>query len=65
MRRIVDKNARMVSAGYNKLIETYKNRQNGLKEKLKYVIKSLRDKDASYILTGYNSMKQRAIICRL
>merc|ERR1712084_65111 len=58
MRRIVDKNARMVSAGYNKLIEEWKVRQNTLKEKLKFVIKALTDKDASYILMAYNSLKQ-------
>merc|ERR1712036_165876 len=62
MRRIVDKNARMVSAGYNKLIEEWKARQNALKEKLIFVIKSLTDKDASYILAGYNGLKQRALM---
>merc|ERR1712151_988862 len=62
MRRIVDKNARMVSAGYNKLIEEWKVRQNTLKDKLKFVIKALTDKDASYILAGYNGLKQRALM---
>merc|ERR1712151_1401650 len=62
MRRIVDKNARMVSAGYNKLIEEWKVRQNTLKEKLKFVIKALTDKDASYILMAYNSLKQRKLM---
>merc|ERR1712113_688497 len=54
MRRIVDKNARMCSAGYNKLIEEWKVRQNSLKDKLKFVIKALTDKDASYILMAFN-----------
>merc|ERR1712087_750136 len=58
----VDKNARMVSAGYNKLIEEWKGRQNSLKDKLKFVIKALTDKDASYILAGYNGLKQRALM---
>merc|ERR1712151_417819 len=62
MRRIVDKNAGMVSAGYNKLIEEWKVRQNNLKEKLKFVIKALTDKDASYILMAYNSLKQRKLM---
>merc|ERR1712066_1166928 len=62
MRRIVDKNARMVSAGYNKLIEEWKARQNTLKEKLKFVIKALTDKDAAYILMAYNSLKQRKLM---
>merc|ERR1712176_1258458 len=62
MRRIVDKNARMVSAGYNKLIEEWKVRQNTLKDKLKFVIKALTDKDAAFILAGYNGLKQRALM---
>merc|ERR1712170_311000 len=62
LRRIVDSNARMVSAGYNKLIEEWKVRQNTLKDKLKFVIKALTDKDASYILAGYNGLKQRALM---
>merc|ERR1712078_167150 len=62
MRRIVDKNARMLSSGYNKLIEEWKVRQNTLKEKLKFVIKALTDKDAAYILMAYNSLKQRKLM---
>merc|ERR1712226_1370848 len=62
MGRIVDKNARMCSAGYNKLIEEWKVRQNSLKDKLKFVIKALTDKDAAYILAGYNGLKQRALM---
>merc|ERR1711957_147052 len=62
MRRIVDKNARMVSAGYNKLIEEWKARQNGLKEKLRFVIKALTDKDASFTLMAYNGLKQRKLM---
>jgi len=64
MRRIIDKNTRMASAAYNKLIEKYKIRQDRLKEKLKYVIKALTDKDTSYMLTGYNSLKQRAMMLK-
>merc|ERR1712048_670246 len=62
MRRIIDSNTRMVSAGYNKLIEEWKMRQNNLKEKLRFVIKALTDKDSSYILAGYNGLKQRALM---
>merc|ERR1711972_700601 len=40
----------------------WKVRQNTLKEKLKFVIKALTDKDAAYILAGYNSLKQRALM---
>merc|ERR1711975_165477 len=62
MRRMVDSNARMLSAGYNKLIEEWKARGNMLKDKLKFVIKTLTDKDAAFILAGYNGLKQRALM---
>merc|ERR1712151_703269 len=62
MNRIVNSNVRLMSAGYNKLIEEWKARQNNLKEKLKFVIKALTDKDAAYILAGYNGLKQRALM---
>merc|ERR1712054_117104 len=62
MRRIVDSNTRLMGAGYNKLIEEWKARQNNLKEKLRFVIKTLTDKDAQYILAGYNGLKQRALM---
>merc|ERR1712072_1628008 len=59
MRRIVDGNVRLMSAGWNKLLEEWKNRNGMLKDKLKFVIKALTDKDAAYILAAYNTMKQR------
>merc|ERR1712083_149894 len=59
MRRIVDSNVRLMSAGYNKLLESWKARNNMLREELKFVIKALTDKDANYKLMAYNSMKQR------
>merc|ERR1711975_18729 len=62
MRRIVDSNTRLMSAGYNKLLEEWKARSNMLKDKLKFVIKTLTDKDAQYVLAGYNGLKQRALM---
>merc|ERR1712025_2167 len=62
MRRIVDSNARLMSAGYNKLIEEWKNKQGALKEKLKFVIAALTDKDKQFTLMAYNAMKQRALM---
>merc|ERR1712224_972598 len=61
MRRIVDANTRLMSAGYNKLIEEYKSRQNNLKEKLKFVIRSLTDLDAQNTMMAYNGLKQMAL----
>merc|ERR1711977_528808 len=46
----------------NKLIEEWKARGNMLKDRLKFVIKTLTDKDAAYVLAGYNGLKQRALM---
>merc|ERR1712087_1036773 len=59
MRRIVDSNVRLMSAGWNKLLESHKARKGMLKDKLKFVIKALTDKDANYIMMAYNAFKQR------
>merc|ERR1712025_1226623 len=62
MRRIVDGNVRLMSAGWNKLLESWKANNAMLRDKLKFVIKALTDKDASYILMAYNQMKQRMLM---
>merc|ERR1711990_219244 len=59
MRRIVDGNVRLMSAGWNKLLEAHKARNGMLREKLKFVIKALMDKDAMLTMMAYNAMKQR------
>merc|ERR1712166_1389884 len=60
MRRIVDSNVRLMSAGYNKLAEEWKARQANLKEKLRFVIAALTDQDKKFTMMAYNGMKQRA-----
>merc|ERR1711975_205263 len=62
MRMMVDSNARLMKAGYNKLIEEWKAKQGALKEKLKFVIAALTDKDKQYCLMAYNQMKQRMLM---
>merc|ERR1711939_839274 len=62
MRRIVDSNVRLMGAGWNKLLEEWKARNGMLKDKLKFVIKALTDKDANYKLMAYNQMKQRMLM---
>merc|ERR1712060_1008202 len=62
MRRIVDSNVRLMSAGWNKLLEAHKARNGMLKEKLRFVIKTLTDKDAAFTLMAYNQMKQRMLM---
>lgn len=58
IRRILDANTRLMSMGYNKLIEDWKENQRQLREKLKFVILALRDKDSKGVLMAYNSLKQ-------
>merc|ERR1711976_475360 len=62
MRRIVDSNVRLMSAGWNKLLESWKARNGMLKEKLRFVIKTLTDKDAAFTLMAYNQLKQRMLM---
>merc|ERR1712100_160913 len=62
IRRIVDGNVRLMSAGWNKLLEEWKARNGMLRDKLRFVIKTLTDKDAAFTLMAYNKMKQRMLM---
>merc|ERR1712039_1093715 len=62
MNRIVDSNVRLMGAGFNKLVEEWKARNNALKEKLRFVIATLTDKDKQFTLMAYNGLKQRALM---
>merc|ERR1712100_750877 len=62
MRSMCDSGARLMRAGYNKLIEEWKAKQGALKEKLRFVIAALTDKDKQYTMMAYNAMKQRALM---
>merc|ERR1711988_1584866 len=60
MNRIVDSNVRLMGMGYNKLVEEWKARMAEIRDKLKFVIRSLTDQQARFILMAYNSLQQRA-----
>merc|ERR1712085_87496 len=60
MNRMVDANVRLMGMGYNKLIEEWKARQAEMKEKLRFIIKSLTDQEAKFTLMAYNGLTQRA-----
>merc|ERR1711957_835692 len=60
MNRMVDSNVRLMGMGYNKLLEEWKARQAEMREKLKFVIRSLTDQQAKYMLMAYNGLTQRA-----
>merc|ERR1711976_538768 len=62
MNRMVDSNVRLMGAGFNKSIEEWKAKNNMLKDKLKFVIKTLTDQDAAFMLAGYNGLNQRAMM---
>merc|ERR1711975_42621 len=51
-----------MGAGYNKLIESWKAAQNALKDRLKFVIATLTDKDKQFTMMAYNGLKQRALM---
>merc|ERR1711957_12618 len=62
MMRILDSNTRLISAGWNKLLEEAKARKSMLKNKLRYIFKSLTDKDSAMTLAAYNELKQRRLM---
>merc|ERR1711981_1231068 len=62
MNRMVDSNVRLMGMGYNKLVEEWKARMAEIRDKLKFVIRSLTDQQAKYILMAYNGLKQRALM---
>merc|ERR1712226_1287998 len=59
MRRIVNSNVRLMGMGWNKLLEEHKARMNEIKNQMKFIIKSLTDKDAQFMLQAYNGLKER------
>merc|ERR1712151_667552 len=62
MMRILDSNTRLMSMGWNKLIEGAKARKVMLRNRLKFVIKALTDSDSAFVLTAYNELKQRYLM---
>merc|ERR1711957_938308 len=62
MNRMVDSHGRLQRAGYNKLVEEWKAKQGAMKEKLRFVIAALTDKDKQFTMMAYNQMKQRMLM---
>jgi hypothetical protein len=60
MRRILDSNTRVMAQGYNKLLEASKANKAHLQHRMRSLIKSLKDKDLGFLITAYNSLKQRS-----
>merc|ERR1711957_389357 len=62
MRSMCDSGARLQRAGYNKLVEEWKAKQGAMKEKLRFVIAALTDKDKQFAMMAYNQMKSRMLM---
>merc|ERR1711957_143494 len=62
MNRMVNSNVAIMGTGYNKLVEEWKAKNGAMKEKLRFVIAALTDKDKMFTLMAYNAMKQRAMM---
>jgi hypothetical protein len=60
LRRIMDSSVRLESQGYNQLIKDAGVNKNNLKNKLRVIIKSLKDSEVSYMICAYNGLKENA-----
>ncbi len=54
MRKILDTSVRLTGMGFNKLVESWKNKQSMLRDRLKFVLKTLTDQDSAHMLLAYN-----------
>ena len=59
---MLDQNGRLLRMGWNKLLEADKAVKVMMKNRLRFVIKSLTDKDSALIGAAYNEMKQRMLM---
>merc|ERR1711992_95158 len=62
MRRIVDSNTRLMGMGYNKLLEEHKMRMNEVRDKMKFIIRALSEKDLMHLVQAYNGLKERMLM---
>merc|ERR1711879_1029324 len=60
--KLIEKKKELLWPNKEVLLEEWKARNNALKDRLKFVIKTLTDKDAAFMLMGYNGLKQRALM---
>jgi hypothetical protein len=62
MRKILDQNARLMGMGFNKLVDEWKAKQVMLRNKLRFVLKTLADQDGASLMMAYNGMKARKLV---
>jgi len=58
-RRVLDANFRSMSAGWNNLIQMYREHMQQVREKVKYIVKCMRDKDAQFVFQAWKGMVER------
>jgi hypothetical protein len=62
MRKMSDVSTRLLGMGFNKLVEEWKAQQAMLRNKLKFVMKTLTDQDSAKVLQAYNGLKRRKMM---
>ena len=62
MRKILDTGVRLMGMGFNKLVEEWKAKQVMLRNKLRFVLKTLGDQDGASLMQAYNGMKARKLM---
>ena len=62
MRKMSDTGVRLMGMGFNKLIEEWKSNNSMLRDKLKFLLKTLTDRDSAKVLQAYNGLKRRKIM---
>jgi hypothetical protein len=58
--RLTDGNFRLMDQGLGKLRENRKVRDRALRARVRFLVKTLRDKDSLYVLRAYNSLKEKS-----
>jgi hypothetical protein len=62
MNKILNTGTRLMGMGFNKLVEEWKAKQSMLKNKLKFLMKTLTDQDSAKVLQAYNGLKRRKMM---
>jgi len=62
MRKMLDQNVRLMGMAYNKLLLENKDRTNMLRDKMRFVIETLSNKDSNNVLLAYNALKERKMM---
>jgi hypothetical protein len=62
LRKLTDKTVKLMGEGYNRLMIEGRERMRRVREKLRFVIRALIDRDAREMMMAYNGMKMSGII---